>query len=267
MINFFKPKKNYFGIALYGNESSCQDIDRLTGFITYLFDNKGFNIKKVKAFFVEGGDEDILYPIRTVSFTNFIKLVKERNYKGLAGFSLFIKNPKPSFSNDVVLRFAVHFKTVSNTEIIITTEKGILFDSIPELLEWCKQMYIFFHYQYGIIYEEKTALATSLYGIGLIKQSFWQKWKYSKLQTLWRTSQHQTEQGYFRDVYQWNLLNKNHLEIMLDGKTLAQHIQDYPQKWGTLQPINEHIWLWTLIEKQIKSVKQILLAHNRILIV
>ncbi len=264
---FFKSKKNYFGVGLYGNESACQDIDSLTEYVIELFEKTGFTKKQIKASFIEDGDEPISYPRSKTSFSRFSKLVKKHNYKGLGGFTLLVENPKRSFYNDVVLRVGILFKNSGGTRIIITTEKRILFNSFAQLLEWSKQMHTFFHYNYGIIYEKKTSIAATLYGIGLIKESFWRRWKYAELQLLWDQSQYKTEQGYFRDIYPWNLLNQNHLQIVLDGKTLAEHIQDSPKNWGSLQSINEQIWLWTLTKKQIKSVKKVLLTYDRILIV
>jgi len=255
-------------MALYGHESACQDIDGLTEYVLQLFEKMGFAKKQIKAGFVEGGNENdrYHYPMKTVSFTRFIKLVKERNYKGLSAFRLSIDNPKPSLFNDDIVNFFINFKGYGKTDISITIEKSIIADSVPELIEWSKQIYTFFYYHYGIIYEGKNSQATSSYLAGWYKHSFFSI-SQGKEGMLWEQTRHQTEQGYFRDVYQWNLLNKNHLDILLDGKTLAQHIQDSPTQWGVLQALNQHIWLWTLSEKQIKTVKKILLTHNRILIV
>lgn len=57
-----------------------------------------------------------------------------------------------------------------------------------------------------------------------------------------RSGHRYKDQGFFRNIYPYNLINNNHLSVLVDGVTLEAKIRS--ANWGGLVRVGDMNWLW-----------------------
>jgi hypothetical protein len=60
--------------------------------------------------------------------------------------------------------------------------------------------------------------------------------------------------GYFRDVYELNLLNRAHLNAPLEGTSFAEVVRSH--EWGSLEELAKGNWLWRVPRSAVGEVRR-----------
>jgi hypothetical protein len=114
---------------------------------------------------------------------------------------------------------------------------------------------------YGIGYLRELRKGPSLYAVGIGQGTDTQEYsgdahQESVRHAHWGYTGMKEEvyrQGIIRDIYPWNLLNKTHLETVIDGIPLKQWIET-DQDRGSLRSVN-NAWIWELNDSNIANVR------------
>lgn len=139
------------------------------------------------------------------------------------------------------------------TTIVIPEEYVFDFGNFVE------NYYVFFNVIYGFsymanIYEWPTAYANGDWqhakNISPISRSS------NEILQNWCTNCDRIQTGFLRDVYEENLINKNHLEKEINGRSLRQFIAD--NNLGVLHQINDFIFFWRLEDNQLGKARDLL---------
>ena len=72
------------------------------------------------------------------------------------------------------------------------------------------------------------------------------------------------QQGYFRKIYEFNIITDRHLCKKIDGVTLKEWIVN-SQENGRLQLLNSNVYSWIIEKNEIQRIQVILAKENLII--
>jgi len=80
-------------------------------------------------------------------------------------------------------------------------------------------------------------------------------WYYERLSYVDIPARMRHRLGYFRDVYEKNILSAAHVEMRVNDRTLGDIIRTTPG-WGTLRELEHGNWLWSVDEAALEWIRQ-----------
>jgi hypothetical protein len=136
-----------------------------------------------------------------------------------------------------------------------------------ERISILSQLLQFMEVDYGFCYHMDLKYGPGLYVSGMFVANYsdiFSKFE-EECTALWFNYQpkaiHAVKNGKLRYLYEYNILNKSHLERKVFGKSLVEWINSSAEN-GSIAPINDKLYLWTIDPKNLNSLINNLIDQN-----
>ncbi|MCC5816298.1 MAG: hypothetical protein JJT78_16225 [Leptospira sp.] len=136
-----------------------------------------------------------------------------------------------------------------------------------EKLNILAQQLKFIEVDYGFCFHMDSAYGPGLYVSGIFDSTFFNIiTKFEKESTiLWVNNEskamHAVKNGKLRYLYEYNIINKSHLERKVFGISLDDWVESSPEN-GNITPVSDNHYMWTIDPKNLNSLINNLIDQN-----
>lgn len=200
--------------------------------------------------------ENVKPSTKTKTFKHYDKVLKENNYEKIEYIWLGSTPADAKYDTSDAI-FSIELSLDSKPYVTIVFDDAVIPFSKDSMALLAKDLSSFFKSNYAIGFQRHNDKGPSCYAMGVIYNGGYSdienaviaKWLYGYPK--------EYNPGDLRDVYPLNFISQAHLERQVEGKSFKQWIELSPHH-GTLESVTDTLWMWSLNEGDISSVREAL---------